>query len=985
VTGRASHRRRLAVLAVLAAARGRPVARERIVGYLWPEHPTDAARRLLTESVYVLRKELGEDAVLAAGDELSLNGARVASDVGEFDAALAGDDPLRAVEVYGGAFLEGFYVSDAPEFERWAEGERDRLARDYGRALETLAEEREAGGDPRGAAEWWRRLARHDPYSSRVALRLMRALEGAGEHAAAFRHAAAHAALLRDELGAEPDPEVEGYAARLRESPVPTPPSPRAAPAPAPVWPAGSGSSGGIQDGASEPASSSSADHALPAAETTDAPPTAPTARPRFFGLPRRVAIAGAFLAVAALLVVLAQRPSTADVDSSLYVVFPFQRQRGTVQEAGLTPGQAEMLMHDALAGWRDLRLVSAQQVHDVIARRGTPTTLSEARRLARELGAGRLLWGDLTVVGDSVMLRAGVYGVARSQVEVPERTVRISPDLHDAPLEMRWLAERLLTGSGAAGGGAGGLGTRSLKAFEAFQRGWTALLQWQLDRARAELTEAVTVDPGYARAHLWLAQAMSLGGDDPEEWRVSAQRAEAGVRTLPAGEQPMARALAALADARYPDACGWYEKMLARDSTDFAAWFGIGECNRLDRTVVPDPASTSGWRFRGSSHRAVEAYARALQTVPSSHAVFRGAGLQRLSRMLATEPRTLRSGWGRQGADSTLFVAYPSLDGDTLAYVPHTRDDFAAFKPATLPATRSDAIRRNRLRMREVTRSWARAFPASPDAHEAFALALELSGELDRPRQGQPSAPSELASARGLAREPDQRLRLAVMDVRLSLKAMRWENAQALADSILENTTPRGPHDAQRLAPLAALLGRVHEARELLEAATPEQSITSPRGERVPLPSQVRDSYADLLLYASLGLTDEARVAEARTERLVESWVEPELREPARTTLLNIPRRLAITAGTARERRPPLVHPERLVAARQALAAGDEAGARARIDTLHAARGDRRAGDVAIDLILPEAELHLALGDTAIAAAATPRRRGRSRGGAGP
>jgi DNA-binding SARP family transcriptional activator len=37
VTGRASQRRRLALLAVLAVARGRPVTRDKLVALLWPD------------------------------------------------------------------------------------------------------------------------------------------------------------------------------------------------------------------------------------------------------------------------------------------------------------------------------------------------------------------------------------------------------------------------------------------------------------------------------------------------------------------------------------------------------------------------------------------------------------------------------------------------------------------------------------------------------------------------------------------------------------------------------------------------------------------------------------------------------------------------------------------------------------------------------------------------------------------------------------
>ena len=150
------------------------VRRERLIGYLWPEHPGDAARHLLSESLYILRKTVGEDMFVSAGDELALDPATVRSDLADFLAALDGDDPERAVAAYGGPFLDGFVVADAPEFERWAEEERDRHARAYARALEQLAESRETEADYRGAAEWWKRLARHDPFSGRIALRIER-------------------------------------------------------------------------------------------------------------------------------------------------------------------------------------------------------------------------------------------------------------------------------------------------------------------------------------------------------------------------------------------------------------------------------------------------------------------------------------------------------------------------------------------------------------------------------------------------------------------------------------------------------------------------------------------------------------------------------------------------------------------------------------------------------------------------------------------
>jgi DNA-binding SARP family transcriptional activator/TolB-like protein len=221
VTGRAVHRRRLALLAILATYRGRPVAREKLVGLLWAEHPGDAARHLLSESLYVLKKTLGDQTFTSVGDEVALNPNALESDVASFEAALESNEPGRAVVLYRGPFLDGFYLSAADEFNRWVESERDRLARLYAEALERLAGTEEIRENYLEASRWWRRLNAWDPYSSRVVLRLMSALEAGGEHAAALRAASEHADFLRADLGAEPDPAVPAYAERLRTAPAP--------------------------------------------------------------------------------------------------------------------------------------------------------------------------------------------------------------------------------------------------------------------------------------------------------------------------------------------------------------------------------------------------------------------------------------------------------------------------------------------------------------------------------------------------------------------------------------------------------------------------------------------------------------------------------------------------------------------------------------------------------------------------------------------
>ena len=216
LTGPAVHRHRLALLAVLAAAHPAAVPRDKLTAYLWPERDAEHARNLLSQAVYVLRKTLGEDVILAAGDDLRFNANVVACDVVGFQRAIAMGDLSRAVELYTGCFLDGFFLAASPELERWVERERARLAGEYARALELLAELAQREGDPGRAVEWWKARAAHDPYDSRVALRLMQVLESSGNPAGALQHAATHERLLRQELDLEPSPEVRAAMEVLR-------------------------------------------------------------------------------------------------------------------------------------------------------------------------------------------------------------------------------------------------------------------------------------------------------------------------------------------------------------------------------------------------------------------------------------------------------------------------------------------------------------------------------------------------------------------------------------------------------------------------------------------------------------------------------------------------------------------------------------------------------------------------------------------------
>ncbi len=444
VTGRAAHKRRLALLAILAVARGRSVGRERIIGLLWPEHPTDAARHLLSESLYVLRKELGEDTFVSSGDEVGLNGEVVRSDVAEFERELQEGDPARAAPLYRGPFLDGFFVADAPEFERWAEAERDRLARSYTRLVEAIASDREAAGLPQEAADWWRRLAVQDPYNSRVGMRLMRALDASGERAAALWFADAHVALLREELGVDPDPDLLALIERLRSEPftVPTPPPlppartappppaavpldlPTPTPGAPPPAPSSATADGGAEVSAYDP-SSDETPSAVPGAPPTPADGTTtmvvvPPARPgaRWRSVTRAAALAGVLVGVAAGVLSGRTEEPAAPVghDPRRIAVLYFDDHTRGGELGYLANGLTEMLIHE----------LSQVEALEVISRNGVKPYREKAVRfdsLVADLKVGSVVEGSVQRSGDSVRVTVQLID-ANTQAHLESRTL---------------------------------------------------------------------------------------------------------------------------------------------------------------------------------------------------------------------------------------------------------------------------------------------------------------------------------------------------------------------------------------------------------------------------------------------------------------------------------------------------------------------------------------------------------------------------------
>jgi DNA-binding SARP family transcriptional activator len=224
LTGAVTQRRRLALLALLAVAGPAGMSRDKLLAYLWPESDAERARHVLNQLLYAQRRQVGGegDDLFLGRKTLRLNPGLITTDVAAFEEALAADDPATAADLYAGPFLDGFFVKDAPEFERWVEEQRGRLALRASEAMTAAARRAESGGDVIRAVSWWRRANGTDPYDARLALGLVQALARAGDRPGALREAGRYEARLQQELGVAPDGAFQQAIAAIRQEATPS-------------------------------------------------------------------------------------------------------------------------------------------------------------------------------------------------------------------------------------------------------------------------------------------------------------------------------------------------------------------------------------------------------------------------------------------------------------------------------------------------------------------------------------------------------------------------------------------------------------------------------------------------------------------------------------------------------------------------------------------------------------------------------------------
>jgi DNA-binding SARP family transcriptional activator len=516
-------RRPLALLALLATSGPRGLSRDKVTALLWPESDAERSRNSLSQVLSSLRRDIGPEDLVLGTAEIRLNADAITSDVEEFEATVAHGDVERAAAIQSGPFLDGFYLTDAPEFERWVEEQRTRLNEKQRDALHRLALDAERRGDRAAALQWWRQLVLLDPTSARAAVGLMEALAASGDGAAALRHFQTYSALLEQELHAEPDAVVVRLAERLRRGSGATREAIVTAPMPTPAD--------------TTTAIPRNAVTTVAAVGIAASPPSfwRRTGMVGVYGVAALALLVGAFMVVRAAGVgPFASLLSSGRLGpNELLLVADFT---ATGPDSALSGPLAEM-MRSGLSQSRVIEIVPVSRVANALARMARSPETKVDLRLAREIAQRE---GIKAVVGGSLAPLSGGYLISTQLVLASTGDVLASfQETADGPRDVVAAVDRLsrkLRGrigeslkSVRADPPLADVTTASLEALERYTEAMQANAAREYSRAVALLEEAIALDSNFGMAYRqWV---LSINNSRSSRIGIGGEQSNQGVR----------------------------------------------------------------------------------------------------------------------------------------------------------------------------------------------------------------------------------------------------------------------------------------------------------------------------------------------------------------------------------------------------------------------------------------------------------------------
>ncbi|HET8712746.1 MAG TPA: BTAD domain-containing putative transcriptional regulator, partial [Gemmatimonadales bacterium] len=546
--------KRVALLVYLSTATPRSFhRRDSLVALLWPELDTEHARNALRQALHFLRNGLGAGTLTARGaEEIAIAAEHLAVDVIDFETALDAGQLEHALELYRGDLLPGFFISEAPVFERWLDERRATLRGRAAAAAWELSRRAEAATDRAAAIHWGRRamlLAIDDETGVRRLLELHLRL---GDRRGALRAYQDFAAQLRKEFEVEPSAETQALIAGAR-TPVPAQSPPRPPDA--------------------VPAATSTVPESTPLLLPR---PTTPTTA----WTPRRLAAAFVGLVFVILTISMASRRADPGASSARAVtVLPFPV-RGRPDLAYLREGMVDLLSAklDGVLGLRSVDpravLAAVQQSPDS----GHLMSPERAGEIADRLGASYFVVGDIVEIAGRVNVNGALYRGSRrlAAASAAGESTQLFQLVDDLTGQ---LLVPLSEGRDTALTRLAAVTTHSLPALKAYLDGERALRLGNEAQAGTAFRSAALLDTAFALAQYRLALTATWVTvpevSDPAEW---ADRAARNASRLSPLGRDLLDAYRAYKGLQLEEAENAYRAITESHPDNVEAWLMLGE-----------------------------------------------------------------------------------------------------------------------------------------------------------------------------------------------------------------------------------------------------------------------------------------------------------------------------------------------------------------------------------------------------------------------
>jgi tetratricopeptide (TPR) repeat protein len=410
--------------------------------------------------------------------------------------------------------------------------------------------------------------------------------------------------------------------------------------------------------------------------------------------------------------------PRTDTAAGQSYLVMPFSIQRGDTSLAWLRQASVDMLSRN-LAQWRDVEIVDYEHTLDLLRDASLDTagaiSLRDAVALARRAGVRSVVLGQIEQTADSLSIVVRVFDAGRGDivrqfpVAAPLSAARDPRSLFDrlssellgldtvrTPLRMNVAKST----------------TTSVEAYRAYLTGVRLLHAWDLRHADSAFARATRIDTTFALAFSQRAVArgwMAISSEDTLG-RAFARRAAGHAEQLPARERALVLAEWDRQEGRLDRARQRYDQLLAEDSSDAQAWYGIGEIHFHAQVASPEDIT----RTFGSARRAFD---RALANDSSFHLAYQHR-IDIYSRLALRDVPWI-------------------LDSDTIRFVHDTTRVRDSARVSASRARASEIAVQTALRWVDNAPAAAPAYAALADAYAAAGKYAEAIATAERAMQG--------------------------------------------------------------------------------------------------------------------------------------------------------------------------------------------------------------------------------------------------------